>query len=167
MAAYFTEYSSPLGRLTIASDGEYITGTWIEGQKYFASILPDDAERCDDIAVFDDARKWLDAYFNGSNPEITTLKLNPSGSEFAKRVWKLLEKIPYGKTATYGDISNRMEHTYGKKCSPRAVGSAVAHNPISIIVPCHRVIGKDGSLTGYAGGEDKKRQLLLHEGIIL
>jgi len=167
MSAYFTEYPSPLGKLLVASDGNSINGIWIEGQKYFASTLQGDAEKRDDIAVFDDVRKWLDAYFDGSKPEISTLKLNPSGSVFAKRVWNLLKGIPYGKTATYGDISRLMEQTYGKKCSPRAVGSAIAHNPIMIIIPCHRVIGKDGSLTGYAGGEDIKRRLLLHEGIIL
>ena len=111
-------------------------------------------------------KKWLDEYFNGKKPEITELDLAPIGSEFAKNVWEILCEIPYGKVTTYGEIAKKMAKIMHKeKMSAQAVGGAVGHNPISIIIPCHRVVGANGSLTGYAGGIDKKIYLLKHEQV--
>lgn len=111
-------------------------------------------------------KKWLDEYFNGKKPEISELDLAPNGSEFAKNVWEILCEIPYGKVTTYGEIAKKMAKIMHKeKMSAQAVGGAVGHNPISIIIPCHRVVGANGSLTGYAGGIDKKIYLLKHEQV--
>lgn len=151
---YIMKYPSPVGELTIASDGENIVGLWLEGQKYFAVTLNGEVTE-KELPVFDEARRWLDIYFSGREPQFM-LPLAPRGSEFRRTVWAQLLKIPYGETATYGDIAKRL----GGKSSARAVGGAVGHNPISIIIPCHRVVGANGSLTGYAGGVDKKKQLL-------
>ena len=148
------KYPSPVGELTIASDGESIVGLWLEGQKYFSATLNGEVTE-KELPVFDEARRWLDIYFSGREPQFM-LPLAPRGSELRRAVWAQLLKIPYGETATYGDIAKRL----GGKSSARAVGGAVGHNPISIIIPCHRVVGANGSLTGYAGGVDKKKQLL-------
>ena len=154
-----TQYASPLGTLTLASDGEAITGLWIEGQKYFAAGIPTNLPVRDDLPVFLKASDWLDRYFAGERPAIGDLPLAPQGSAFRQSVWKILCEIPYGETVTYGDIAKRL-------CckSAQAIGGAVGHNPISIIIPCHRVLGADRGLTGYAGGTDKKIWLLRHEG---
>ena len=151
---YITNYKSPLGKLTLASDGENLIGLWIEGQKYFLSQYKDLVEK-DDIAIFHQTKLWLDEYFLGKNPDISPLKLKPEGTAFQDKVWKILLDIPYGKTIAYGDIAAKL----GMRCG-QAVGGAVGRNPISIIIPCHRVIGKDGALTGYAGGIDIKVKLL-------
>ena len=154
-----THYASPVGMLTLASDGESITGLWIKEQKYFAQGMPENMPRQDDLPVFLQARDWLDRYFAGERPEIHELPLAPQGSAFRQSVWAMLCQIPYGHTVTYGEIARRL-------CckSAQAVGGAVGHNPISIIIPCHRVLGADRGLTGYAGGTDKKIWLLRHEG---
>ena len=154
-----TNYDSPLGQLTLASDGEVIIGLWIEGQKYFAAGIPTNLPVCDDLPVFLQARDWLDRYFAGKRPAVCELPLAPQGSAFRQSVWTILCQIPYGHTVTYGEIAKRL-------CckSAQAVGGAVGHNPISIIIPCHRVLGADRGLTGYAGGTDKKIWLLRHEG---
>lgn len=165
---YKSYYNSPLGKITLLSDEKNLRGLWIEGQKHY---LGKASEK--DIIIKDDAKlilktkKWLDRYFQGENPNINELSLNPiGGSDFSKRVWKILCKIPYGKTITYSDIANTIAKERNiSKMSAQAVGGAVAHNPISIIIPCHRVVGKDGSLTGYAGGINKKIKLLEHEGV--
>ena len=150
---YICHYDSPLGGITLASDGEALTGLWFDGQKYFADTL--DSEHAEKpLPVFDEAAKWLDFYFGGVIPDFTP-KLNPRGSAFQHRVWDVLLTIPYGQTMTYGEIAQML----GCR-SAQAVGGAVGHNPISLIIPCHRVLGADGSLTGYAGGVDKKRSLL-------
>ena len=151
---YIVKYLSPVGELTIASDGESIVGLWLEGQKYFSATLNGEVTE-KELPVFDEARRWLDIYFSGREPQFM-LPLAPRGSEFRRAVWDELLRIPYGETATYGDIAKRL----GGKSSARAVGGAVGHNPISIIIPCHRVVGANGSLTGYAGGVDKKIKLL-------
>ena len=157
-------YDSPIGSITLASDGKAITGLWFDDQKYYADTLDIDHEE-KPLPVFDDADKWLDTYFSGRDPGFT-LPLAPRGTDFRKEVWKILEEIPYGKTVTYGQIADRITASRKSgKTSARAVGSAVGKNPISLIVPCHRVIGSDGCLTGYAGGVDKKRWLLEKEGI--
>ena len=154
-----TEYASPVGKLTLVSDGEAIIGLWIEGQKYFAAGIPTNLPVRDDLPVFLQARDWLDRYFAGERPAVCELPLAPQGSAFRQSVWQLLCEIPYGQTMTYGEIAKRLSCK-----SAQAVGGAVGHNPISIIIPCHRVLGADRGLTGYAGGMDKKIWLLRHEG---
>jgi methylated-DNA-[protein]-cysteine S-methyltransferase len=204
---YSTTYASPVGLLTLASDGDNLTGLWIEGQKYFKGSITEAMMEKADIPVFAKAREWLDSYFAGELPDTSerlgagerldtgerfdvggqpdtggrpdagehpgagerpdtgghpgtcSLPLVPSGSLFRRRVWDILRGIPYGELVTYGDIAAQLG------TSARAVGGAVGHNPISIIIPCHRVIGANGNLTGYAGGIDVKIKLLELEGI--
>ena len=159
---YITYYDSILGKLTIASDGENIIGLWIEGQKYFAdTIKNENIIKKDDLSIFIKTKEWLDRYFRGERPDIKELKLSPKGSEFRQNVWKILCRIPYGQTITYGKIAKEIAKLMNKNSmSAQAIGNAVGHNPISIIIPCHRVVGTNGGLTGYAGGIDKKRELL-------
>jgi len=160
---YVTTCASPVGPLYLASDGTALTGLWIEGQKYFPSLT--NSERSDRLPVFDQTRHWLDAYFAGTSlPALPPLA--PQGSEFRQAVWQLLLEIPYGKATTYGALTQKLKRT-GIPASPQAVGGAVGHNPISILIPCHRVLGADGSLTGYAGGVEKKRFLLELEGTMM
>ncbi|MGI6217106.1 MAG: methylated-DNA--[protein]-cysteine S-methyltransferase [Coriobacteriales bacterium] len=160
---YTTRYESPVGVLTMASDGEALTGLWLEGQKYFELGIEEHEEK-DDLSIFDEARSWLDIYFEGKDPGKIPAT-NPRGTEFRKLVWKELERIPYGQLTTYGELKKRVELQTGGRSSARAVGGAVGHNPISILVPCHRVVGSNGSLTGYAGGIDRKIALLELEGV--
>ena len=159
---YITYYNSILGKLTIASDGENIIGLWIEGQKYFAdTIKNENIIEKDNLEIFVKTKDWLDKYFRGERPDIKELKLSPKGSEFRQNVWKILCRIPYGQTITYGKIAKEIAKLMNKNSmSAQAIGNAVGHNQISIIIPCHRVVGINGSLTGYAGGIDKKRELL-------
>ena len=162
---YLTSYASPLGEMTLGSDGENLIGLWLAGQKYFAETAAGDVAEKPDLPVFALTKKWLDAYFAGKKPAISDLPLAPRGGEFRKAVWDILCEIPYGECTTYGAIAKQMAARLGKKTmSSQAVGGAVGHNPISIIIPCHRVVGASGSLTGYAGGIDKKIKLLKHEG---
>lgn len=162
---FATVYKCPqLCDLTLASDGEAIVGLWLEGQKYFGAGYVGEMVDDDDLAAFGSAREWLDAYFAGENPDTTRLLLRPAGSEFRQKVWSKLLEIPLGSLRTYGDIASEIEAESGKRCAPIAVGGAVGHNPISIIIPCHRVVGSNGSLTGYAGGVERKKWLLEHEG---
>ena len=156
---YSTNYSSPLGEMLIASDGEALCGVWFSGQKHFPSS--DNFIKNDDLTIFKKAGQWLDDYFNGLNPEID-FELKPAGSEFRRKVWRILCEIPYGETLTYGEIASRISDTM----SAQAVGGAVGHNPISILIPCHRVLGAGGKLTGYAGGIERKMELLKLENII-
>lgn len=163
---YSTSYSSPLGQIMLASDGENINGVWLTGQKYFADTVTEEMTVKDDLAIFACANNWLDRYFLGEKPAITELPLAPYGGEFRRGVWDILCKIPYGEVTTYGDIAKEMAAKMNKNnMSSQAIGGAVGHNPISIIIPCHRVVGASGSLTGYAGGIDKKIWLLKHEGV--
>ncbi len=157
---YKTNYDSPLGKITLCSDGTNLVGAWLDGQKYFAATVKD-MHTNDTLPLFTDVKDWLDRYFAGEKPDISELPLAPAGNEFRQAVWKILCEIPYGQTTTYGEIAKQL----GKPKSAQAVGGAVGHNPISIIIPCHRVVGKNGSLTGYAGGIDKKIKLLEHEEI--
>lgn len=161
---YTTRYGSPAGNLLLASDGRALTGLWIEGQKYYAATLPQDHQRKDDLAVFDLTRDWLDRYFAGENPAPSQVPLAPAGSPFRQRVFSIMGGIPYGETATYSDIARQIAAETGKPMSGQAVGGAVGHNPILILIPCHRVVGASGSLTGYAGGIDVKIRLLELEG---
>lgn len=152
---YKQDYASPLGKILLASDGAAITGLWFYGQKYFATGLDAAAEE-KELPAFRAAKRWLDLYFGGEIPDfIPPLRL--FGTGFQKTVWNELLKIPYGETVSYGDIAEKMGKPLG--CS-RAVGGAVGHNPVSVIVPCHRVLGKNGGIGGYAGGTDKKIKLL-------
>lgn len=156
---FIQHYDSPLGGILLAADEIGLTGLWFDGQKYFAQDLP--AERLEeDTPVLSEARRWLDVYFTGRQPDFTP-PLHPIGSAFRRGVWDILLQIPYGQTTTYGEIARQLAAKLGlPRMSAQAVGGAVGHNAISIIIPCHRVVGTNGSLTGYAGGIDKKVKLL-------
>ena len=159
---YTWHYDSPLGGITLASDGDALAGLWLDGQHIFADSLEKEREE-KLLPVFEDTCRWLDIYFSGKDPGFTP-KLNVRTTEFRKRVWEILLTIPYGKTMTYGEIAAQIAREKGlKQMSAQAVGGAVGHNPISLIIPCHRVVGAGGSLTGYAGGIDKKARLLQME----
>lgn len=156
---YVQHYDSPLGGILLAADEVGLTGLWFNGQKYFARDLP--AERVEqNTPVLSEAKRWLDIYFTGREPDFTP-PLHPIGSAFQQSVWEILLEIPYGQTTTYGQIARQFAAKQGlPRMSAQAVGGAVGHNEISIIIPCHRVVGTNGSLTGYAGGIHKKVKLL-------
>ena len=163
---YSTSYMSPVGNLLLASSDTSLIGLWIEGQKYFRATAPEAMEERKDIPVLNAAKDWLDRYFSRKKPAVSELSLAPAGSEFRRIVWDILCEIPYGVVATYGEIGRRAAERMGKaSMSGQAVGGAVGHNPISIIIPCHRIVGSNKSLTGYAGGISKKVQLLQLEGV--
>lgn len=156
---YTSKYESPLGSVLLAADEIGLTGLWFEGQKYFALYLDQENEE-KELPVFERAKQWLDIYFSGKEPDFT-VPLHFTGTEFQNEVWEILYGIPYGQTTTYGDIAKRVAEKKGlQRMSAQAVGGAVGRNQISIIVPCHRVVGSNGSLTGYAGGIEKKKFLL-------
>ena len=159
---YLLRMGSPVGPLYIVSDGEAITGLWLEGQKYFASTLHDAPVESRDLPVLCQAESWLNSYFKKA-PLPSLPPLRPEGSPFRQEVWNMLLAIPYGQTTTYGAIAAALK-ARGVAAAPQAVGGAVGHNPISILIPCHRVVGANGSLTGYAGGVKKKAFLLDLEG---
>ncbi len=154
---FLTHYASPLGPILLAADETGLTGLWFEGQKYFPSFLGVDYQE-KETPVLTETARWLDVYFSGKDPDILP-PLHPQGSPFRQAVWNILLTIPRGQTMTYGEIARRL----GVR-SAQAVGGAVGHNPISILIPCHRVVGSDGSLTGYAGGVERKARLLQLEG---
>jgi len=161
---YSTTYDSPVGRLLLASDGDALSGVWIDGQKYFGGTIMDEMTPDDGLQVFTAAKNWFNRYFAGERPTISALTLQPVGGEFRQAVWALLCEIPYGTVTTYGDIAKKMAVKMNRtSMSSQAVGGAVGHNPISIIIPCHRVVGATGSLTGYAAGISTKVQLLTLE----
>lgn len=154
----YTTYESPIGLMYALADDDALTGLWFDGQKHFdrgALFMKEQTP----LPIFSELQRWLDIYFSGEIPDFT-LPLSPDGSEFQKLVWAELLKIPYGLTLSYGELAKRL----GCK-SAQAVGGAVGRNPISVIIPCHRVLGADGSLTGYDGGLDKKLWLLRNEGV--
>lgn len=157
---FVTRLPSPVGELTLASDGEALTGLWIAGQKYHSAGLGPETREAS-LPVFTAAGEWLARYFAGERPEPGGLPLAPRGSEFRRRVWRQLLEIPPGEVRSYGEIARLLG------AGARAVGGAVGHNPISIVIPCHRVAGSDGSLTGYAAGLDVKLRLLRLEGVKL
>lgn len=177
-------YRSPVGQILLAGEGNFLTGLWFEGQKYYGANLKGQEvlEIKNPVSALKEAVNWLDRYFAGLRPDISELFLKPAGTNFQKEVWEILCGIPCGKTMTYGEIARRIsgdifqqaglcaqgdsKGVRGCGMSPQAVGGAVGRNPISIIIPCHRVLGADGSLTGYAGGVDRKRWLLKHEGAL-
>lgn len=156
---YTQHYDSPLGGILLAADDVGLTGLWFDGQKYFARGLSNE-RIAQETSVLAEANRWLDIYFTGKEPDFTP-PLHPIGSAFRRSVWEILLQIPYGQTATYGEISRQLAKKQGlERMSAQAVGGAVGHNEISIIIPCHRVVGADGSLTGYAGEIGKKEKLL-------
>lgn len=159
---YTNHYQSPLGGILLAGDETGLTGLWFDGEKYFADHLdPEHVEK--DLPLFRETKRWLDIYFSGSEPGFMP-PLHMTGSLFQLAVWEILRKIPYGSTTTYGEIARMIAAQKGlHRMSAQAVGGAVGHNEISIIVPCHRVVGANGSLTGYAGGISKKAKLLALE----
>ena len=156
---YIWHYDSPLGGITLGSDGEALIGLWFDGQKYFADTMDGTVEE-KYVPVFAEACRWLDIYFSRRQPDFTP-PIRMKTTPFRKAVWEIMLTIPYGKTMTYGEIAANIAKQKGiRQMSAQAVGGAVGHNSISLIIPCHRVVGSDGSLTGYAGGIDKKAKLL-------
>lgn len=156
----YSVYKSPIGDFLLCSRNDKLIGAWFKGQKYYlANINEELVEKEDEVLI--NAKKWLNHYFDGKKPQSIELDLDLEGTEFRKEVWRILCEVPYGKTITYNDIAKRIAFERGiEKMSAQAIGGAVSHNPISIIIPCHRVIGSNGSLTGYAGGIDRKLFLL-------
>ena len=161
---YISYYSSPLGGVLLAADGAGLTGLWFEGQKYFARCL--DKEHVEEeVPLFETAKRWLDVYFSGEEPDFS-VPVHFTGTAFQNDVWEILCAIPYGQVTTYGEIAKRLAAGRGlNRISAQAVGGAVGRNGISIIVPCHRVVSSNGSLTGYAGGLARRRRLLNLEGV--
>lgn len=149
-------YESPLGKILLTANDDGLTGLFFDEQKYLPKNFPDIPQK--NLPIFDEVKRWLEIYFSGREPNFTP-KLHMIGTNFRLEVWKILMQIPYGKITTYGEIAKKINS------SARAVGGVVGHNPISIIIPCHRVIGSNGNLTGYAGGIDKKIKLLQLEGV--
>ncbi|MCM1186756.1 MAG: methylated-DNA--[protein]-cysteine S-methyltransferase [Lachnoclostridium sp.] len=159
---YIYHYPSPLGNITVSANDSEITGLWFDGQKYFGDTLPRDYEERT-LPVFEETKIWLDIYFSGKSPDFTP-PLKMESTPFRQAVWEILLTIPFGETMTYGEIARVVAKKRGlAKMSARAVGGAVGHNPISLIIPCHRVVGTGGNLTGYAGGIEKKEWLLTME----
>ena len=153
MITYLSSYVSPFGPMTMASRNERLVGLWFDGQKHFASTVTGRTETANNEALRE-CRRWLDIYFGGREPDFTP-PLELIGTEFRKKVWNALLSVPYGETSAYKKLAELIGNT-----SARAVGGAVGRNPISIIVPCHRIIGADGSITGYAAGVDIKKKLI-------
>ena len=162
---YTTTHPSPVGLLTLASDGESLVGLWLAGQKYHGGTIAEPMTANDTLPLFATVKSWLDKYFAGETPAVSDLPLAPIGSDFRQNVWQILLEIPHGSLLTYGEIARKLAERTGRaSMSAQAVGGAVGHNPISIIIPCHRVVGSGGSLTGYAGGIAAKLKLLELEG---
>lgn len=158
---YVMDYVAPIGNLKIVSDEKSIIGLWIQGQKYFQSTIINEEISIETVLILEQAKQWLNRYFAGEKPLPKELSLKPKGSDFRNLVWEILCKIPYGEVKTYGEIAKEVaQKMHKEKMSAQAVGGAVGHNPISIIIPCHRVIGTNGNLTGYAGGIELKKKLL-------
>lgn len=169
MASYFgTHYEAPVGDILLASDEANLVGLWIGRPKYIERTTPTQIVAADDLPVLNQAVGWLDDYFGGRQPALSRLPLAPVGGAFKQCVWQVMKEIPYGQLTTYGAIAKEVAQRMARQTmSAQAVGGAVGHNPISIIIPCHRVVGANGSLTGYAAGIDKKILLLAHEGVDL
>lgn len=163
---YKTTIESVIGKITLGSDGESLVGLWTDGQRYFGDTVPNEMLPNDNLNVFTITKDWLNRYFEGEKPQISELSLAPIGGEFRQTVWKMLTEIPYGKVITYGELAQKIAKQRGiERMSAQAVGTAVGLNPISIIIPCHRVVGANGNLTGFSGGIQMKLQLLQHEGV--
>lgn len=163
MKLYQNFFESKLGTLTLLSDEKNLLGLWFNGQKYFGAGYDLSVAEISVTRPIGQAQKWLTNYFAGQTPDPFAVPIKPNVSTFSQKVLKELQKVPYGEVTTYKELSNRVQKGQNKINLARAVGNAVKHNPISLIIPCHRVIGSDGSLTGYAGGLDRKRTLLKME----
>ncbi len=163
---YRTNYDSFIGSITLAcNEKNELVGLWMENQKYFGDTIDEEMIE-EEMPVLIQTKAWLDRYFNGKKPDINELSLSPIGNEFRQEVWQILKEIPYGEVITYGDIAKKIAIKKGiQSMSAQAVGGAVGHNPISIIIPCHRIVGSNKSLTGFSGGLEKKTKLLKHEGV--
>lgn len=161
---FYSQYNSPLGKIYMFSDGEQLTKMAFEGQKYFSFDEKNFVEN-NDLEVFKEVKEFLDKYFSGQKVSFDQTLLKPSGSVFQMEVYRELLNIEYGKTLTYKDIALKLAYKHGKRMSARAVGNAVAKNPIIILIPCHRVLGQNGKITGYSAGTDKKIRLLKIENI--
>lgn len=152
----------------LAAKEDRLVGLWMMGQKYFGDTVIGEMIENDDLPLFFTVKEWLDEYFDGKRPDPDRIPLAPIGGAFRQEVWKILTEIPYGEVTTYGRIAKEVAKRMGKaNMSNQAIGGAVGHNPISIIIPCHRVVGADGNLTGYSGGIEKKRMLLELEDVDL
>lgn len=161
---YANTFPSPVGQILLTCDDIGLTGLFLEGGKSYAAALAF-AQEEKEHPIFADTKRWLTVYFSGKEPDFMP-PVHITGSAFRMEVWHVLSRIPYGKTTTYGEIARTIARKKGlAKMSPQAVGNAVGHNPISILIPCHRVVGTNGSLTGYAAGIDRKVQLLTLEGV--
>ena len=162
---YSSVYPSPIGIITLACYSDKLVGLWIKGQRYYGDTIPEATTENNNIKIFGVVKNWLDRYFSGKKPDIAELSLSPIGGEFRQLVWKTLCEIPYGKVITYGDIAKKVAMKMGRESmSSQAIGGAVGHNPISVIIPCHRVVGSNGSLTGFSAGINVKVKLLELEG---
>lgn len=161
---YSSEYESPIGRLLLVCDADSLVGLWMEGQRYYCASLHDAVVVSGETSVTKQVFAWLDSYFEGRKP-VLSIPMSPIGTDFQRDVWRMLQDIPYGTVTSYGTMAHRLSEKTGRCVSAQAVGGAVGRNPIAIIVPCHRVLGANGSLTGYAGGLEKKKALLALEGI--
>lgn len=166
---YYTTYDSCLGKLFLVSENDKLIGLWIEGQKHFLSTInKEEMIEKEDLDIFIKTKDWLDRYFKGKKTSVDEIEINPKGNIFRKTIWEILLEIPYGEVMTYGDIAKIVCKRLNKKnMSGQAIGGAVSNNPISIIIPCHRVVGVNKKLTGYAGGLNNKIKLLQHEGFNL
>lgn len=164
---YSRKYKCPLGDILLVSDEKNIIGLWFNDHKYMDKKLPDNIIENEDNPPLEKGLIWLEDYFSGKKPEISSLPISPiNATDFRKEVWEILLEIPYGQLTTYGYIAKEVGKRIGKdKMSAQAVGGAVGNNPISIIIPCHRVVGLNGNLTGYGGGINRKIDLLTHEGV--
>lgn len=162
---YITYYDSPIGKITLASDGTHLTILKLEKHRFYNDFCFENYILEDDLKIFKESKIWLDEYFANKNPNPNSLSLKPSGSDFRQRVYQILLNIPYGKTMTYGEIAKIINNETGKNMKGQAIGGAVGHNPISIIIPCHRVVGFNNNLVGYGGGIENKIKLLQLEGL--
>lgn len=162
---YKTIYNSPVGQMTLVENTNKLSAVLIKEQKYFYTTVSEKPIENNNLPLFNTVKKWFDKYFAGEKPSPFDLPLAPIGGQFRQLIWKYLLEIPYGETTTYGAIAKKAAAKLHKKMSAQAVGGAVGHNPISIIIPCHRVVGTNGSLTGYASGLDVKIKLLKLEGV--
>lgn len=163
---YYTYYNSPLGKILLVSDGVSLITLKLECHRFYKQFSQEAMEEKSDLEIFKKSIEWLNKYFAGEKPSVKDLNLKPNGSEFRQVVWSMLCEIPYGAVTTYGDLAKQAAIQLNKdSMSAQAIGGAVGHNPISIIIPCHRVIGFDGNLTGYGGGLKNKMYLLKLEGV--
>lgn len=163
---YTSYYKSPIGNILLASKDNQLIGLWFENQKHYKANNQEEQIENDNDTTIIKTKNWLDRYFNNEQPNPQELKLNPKGTDFQETIWKFLLEIPYGEVITYKDLATQFAKIKKRKSmSSQAIGGAVGHNPISIIIPCHRVVSTSGSITGYAGGIEKKVKLLIHENV--